>query len=71
MSKQLNASCNFQDGLLICELSRDTVEVVLKEKTKWVKHTLIEDQYCRTEKFCPWDRADRRAKINTRRKRVP
>ena len=71
MSKQLNASCDFQDGLLVCEFPKDTVEGVLKVKTKWRKHTLIEDQYCRTEKFCSWDRADRKAKINTRRKRMP
>ena len=70
MSKQLNASCNFQDGLLVCELLRNIVEVVLKVKTKWGKHTLIEDQY-RTEKLHLWDRADKRVKINTRRKRMP
>ena len=53
MSKQLNASCDFQDGMLVCELPQNIVEVVLKVKTKWGKHTLIEDQYSRTEKFCP------------------
>ena len=71
MAKQLNASSNFQDGLLVCELPKDIVEVVLKVKTKWEKHTLTEDQYSRTEKFHQWDRTDRRAKINTRRKRIP
>ena len=70
MSKQLNASCDFQDGLLLCELSKSIVEVVLKVKRKWGKHTLIEDQYNRTEKFCLWDRVDWRVKINTRRKRM-
>ena len=48
MSKQLNASCNFQDGLLVCELAKDVVEVVLKVKTIWGKHTLIKDQYSST-----------------------
>ena len=71
MTKQLNASCSFQNGLLVCELTRDIVEVVLKVKMKWGKHTLIEDIYNRMEKFCPWERADRRVKINTRRKRMP
>ena len=71
MNKQLNASFNFQNGLLVCELTGDTVEVVLKVKTKWGKPTLIEDRYSRTEKFCPWDRADRRVRINTRRRRMP
>ena len=68
MNEQLNASCNFQNGLLVCELTGDAVEVVLKVKTRWGKHTLIEDRYSRTEKFCPWDRADRRVRINTRRR---
>ena len=71
MSKQLNASCDFQDGLLVGELPKNIVEVILKVKTRWGKHTLIEDQYSRTEKFCPWDRGDRRIKINTKRKRMP
>ena len=71
MGKQLNASCDFQKGLLVCELPKIIVEVVLKVNTRWGKNTLIEDHYSRTEKFCLWDRADRRAKINTRRKRMP
>ena len=71
MNKQLNTSCDFQDGLLVCELAKDTVEVELKVKRKWGKYTLIEDRYSRTEKFHPWDRADRRVRINTRRRRMP
>ena len=71
MNKQLNAPCNFQNGLLECELTGDAVEMVLKVKTRWGKHTLIEDRYNRTEMFCPWDRADRRVRINTRRRRMP
>ena len=34
------------------------------------KHTLIKDKYNITEKFHPWERADRRVRINTRRKRM-
>ena len=67
MTKQLKVSCDFQDGLLVCELPKDTVEIVLKVKTRWGKHTLIEDQHSRTEKFCLWDRVNRRVKIHTRR----
>ena len=37
---------------------------------RWGKHTLIEDKYNRTEKFHPWERADRRVRINTRRKKM-
>ena len=71
MSKQLNTSCDFQNGLLECELPKIIVEVVLKVKTKWGKHTLIEDQHSRTEKLHLWDRTYRRVKINTRKKRMP
>ena len=56
---------------MVCELAKDIVEVVLKVKMRWGKHTLIEDQYIRTEKYHPWDRADRRVRINTRRTRMP
>ena len=71
MNKQLNASCDFQDGLLVCELAKDAVKVVLKVKTKWGKYTLIEDRYSRAEKFHPWDRADRRVRIHTRSRKMP
>ena len=71
MNKQLNASCNFQNGLLVCKLTGDAVEVVLKVKTRWEKCTLHEDSYSGTEKFHPWDRADRRVRINTRRWGMP
>ena len=43
MTKQLNASCSFQNGLLVCEFTEDAVEVVLKLKMRWGKHTLIKD----------------------------
>ena len=69
MNKQLNASCNFQNGLLVCELTGNTVEVVLKVKTRSGKHTLTEDRYSRTEKFCPWDRADRRSQNKYQKKK--
>ena len=71
MAKQLNALCSFQNGLLVCELTGDGVEVVLKVKMRYGKHTLMKDQYNRTEKFHQWERADRRVKISIRRKRMP
>ena len=71
MTKQLNTSCSFQNDLLVCELTGYIVEVVLNVKMKWGNHTLIKGRYNRTEKFCPWERADRRVRINTRRKRMP
>ena len=37
---------------------------------RWGKHTLIKDRYNRTEKFHPWERADRRVRINARRNKM-
>ena len=51
MSKQLKATCDFKDGLLVCQLPNDVVKIELKVKTSWGKHTLIEDQHSRTEKY--------------------
>ena len=70
MSKQLNASCAFQDSLLVCNLTRDVVQEGVKVNTKQGKHTLIEDRYSRTENFHPWDRADRRVQTNTRKRKM-
>ena len=63
MMKQLNTSCSFQNGVLVWEITGDIVEVVLKVKMKWRKHTVIKDRYNRTEKFHPWERANRRVRI--------
>ena len=63
MTKQLNASCSFQ----VYKRTEDIVEVILKVKMRWKKHTLIKERYSRTEKFHPWERADRRVRINNRR----
>ena len=71
MRKQLKATCDFKDGLLVCQVPKDVVEVELKVKTRWGKHTLIEDQHSRTEKFCPWDRADRRVMIKKKKRECP
>ena len=71
MSKQLKATCDFKDRLLVCHLPNDAGEVELKVKTRWGKHTLIEDLHSRTEKYCPWDRAARRVRIHSRRRKMP
>ena len=69
-NKALNVSCDF-DGYLVCQIPDNTVEVELKIKTTRGKYTLIKDAYTRTEGYHPWDRADRRAKVHTIRKRMP
>ena len=58
----LNASCNF-NGCMFCQKPNNTVEVEFKIKTTRAKDTLNKDAYCRTEKYSPWDRADRRTQI--------
>ena len=70
MNKQLKTTCNFEEGLLVCHLPDDIVEIELKVKTSRGKHTLIKDLHCRTEKYHPWDRADRRVRVNTRRRKM-
>ena len=32
---------------------------------------MFQDTYTRTEKYCAWDRADRRSSVRTRRRRTP
>ena len=70
MNKALNMSCNF-NGYLVCQIPDNTVEVELKIKTTRGKYTLLKDAYTRTEKYYPWDRAEKRAQIHTRRRKHP
>ena len=51
MAHQLNASCNFNLGYLICDIPDNTVEVVVKIKMTFGKHSLVEDQERRTVKY--------------------
>ena len=63
----LNVSCDF-DGYLVCQTPADTIEVELKIKMTRGKYTLNKDTCMRTERYCPWDRADKRSKIHTKRR---
>ena len=69
-NKALNVSCNF-DGYLVCQIPANTEEVELKIKTTRGKCTLIKDAHTRTERYPPWDRANRRAKVHTIKRRTP
>ena len=62
----LNTTCEF-DGYLICKMQADTVELELKIKTRRGKYTLHKDTNTRTERYCLWERVDKRSKIHTRR----
>ena len=70
LNKTLNATCNL-DEYLFCRMPADTLEVEIKVKTKWGKYSMFQDTYTRTEKYCAWDRADRRSRVRTRRRRTP
>ena len=63
----LNVTCNF-NGYLVCQMPADTVEKELRIKTTRGKYTLHKDTCTRTERYCPWDRVDKRYKIHTRRR---
>ena len=69
LKKALNATCDL-NGYFYCQMPDSAVEVEVKIKTTWGKYTLIQDDNSRTEKYHPWDRADRRSKIHTKRRRV-
>ena len=70
MNKALNVACDF-DGYLVYQIPDNMVQIELKIKTTRGKYILIKDACTRTERYCPWDRADRRAQIHTRRRRTP
>ena len=52
----LNASCNFNTGYLICDIPDNTVQIVVKIKTTFGKHMLVEDRDRRMVKYRPWGR---------------
>ena len=68
-SKTHNATYDL-DGYLFCRMPEDTLEVDIKVKTKWGKHTMFQGAYTCTEKFQSWDRADRRSNVCTWRRRT-
>ena len=56
MARYLNTNCDFDAGFLMNDIPRDTIQVVLKIRTKLGKHTLTEDCEKRTEKYRPWEK---------------
>ena len=51
MSRCLNTNCDFDAGFLMSDIPRDTLQVVLKIKMKWTKHTLTKNHEKRTKKY--------------------
>ena len=54
MARHLNATCNFSTGYLICNVSDNAMEVVVKIKMTYGKHTLVEEWEGRMVKYRPW-----------------
>ena len=70
LNKTCNATCDLI-GYLFCRMPEDTLEVENNVKTKWGKYTVFQYTYTHTEKYCSWDRADRRSSMCTGRRRTP
>ena len=62
----LNTTYEF-DGYLVCRMPADMIEMELKIKTRRGKYTFHEDTNTRTERYCLWERVEKRSKIHTRR----
>ena len=61
MARQLNTSCNFNTRYLIyliCDKPDNMMEVVVKIKTMFEKHTLVEDRERRTVKYRPQEKCN-------------
>ena len=58
MARQLNATCNFNMGYLICDIPDNTIEVVVKIKTMFGKHTLVKDRERRMVKYRLWQKCN-------------
>ena len=70
LNKTLNATCDLE-GYLFCRMPTEALEVEIKVKTKWGKYSMFQDTCTRREKYCAWDRADRRSSVRFRRRRTP
>ena len=55
MAKEMNVSCDFVKHQLNCVLPANTMDVLLKVRTKSGEHTFREDVYTRTLKYRRWN----------------
>ena len=55
MAKEMNVSCDFVEKKLECMLPDNTMDVLLKVRTRSGEHTFREDVYTRTLKYRKWD----------------
>ena len=68
MARILNSKCDFDKGFFSCDIPKDTIQLVLKIKTKLSKHTLTEEHEKWREKYRPWERNTRDDETNARRR---
>ena len=72
MARQLNVTCNFNTRYLIRDIPENTVEIVVKIKTTFSKHTLMEDQERSTVKYRPWRRQNQpKIRMDTKKRVAP
>ena len=55
MAKEMNVSCDFLTHNLMCVLPDNTMDILLKVRTKSGEHTFREDVYMRTLKYRKWN----------------
>ena len=55
MAKEMSVSCNFLEHNLTCVLPDNTMDVLLKVRTKSGEHTFREDVYTQTLKYRRWN----------------
>ena len=55
MAKEMNVTCNFLEHNLTCVLPENTMDVLLKVRTRSGEHTFREDVYTRTLKYQRWN----------------
>ena len=51
----MNVTCDFIEKQLVCELPEQTMDVLLKIRTKTGEHTFREDVYTHTLKYRTWN----------------
>ena len=51
----MNITCDFLEKCLVCELPEQTIDVLLKIRTKTGEHTFREYVYTHTLKYCRWN----------------
>ena len=56
MTKEMSVSCDFLAHNLTCVLPENTMDVLLKVRTKSGEHTFREDVYTRTLKYSRWNK---------------